>query len=250
MSTTSEILNRLSSAFSKDPDSNLAKYILIIAAELDEFEAAVLQVQAAHQLDQAAGIQLDRVVDLLGIARFPGESDDDFRARAGVLRWLQSSSGTKADLEAIICYLTGYTTDEFEVLENPNAQGNGSGWGRQKWGNSPWGGSYNVGQFKIVFYTAPRGPISLPLLYDAVGKARAASVLFLEDQTTFILTETGIELDLHLIAELEIGYDVSGVLLLTDPIPAGWGRQKWGNSPWGSDGMALGHHETVITPIT
>ncbi len=250
MARTADIQNRLSSAFTKDPVSNLAKFISIFTAEIDELVAATLQVQAAHQLNQATGIQLDRMVDLIGIARLPGESDEDFRSRAGILRWLQSSSGTKADLEAIISYLTGYTTDEFEVLENPNAQGTGSGWGHQKWGNSPWGGSYKVGQFKIVFYTPPPGPISLPALYDAIERAKAVAVLFLADETTFVLTETGVELDLHLIAEIELGYEDSGAMILTEPTPPGWGRQKWGSSPWGGDGIYIDHDETVVTMIT
>jgi len=248
MARTADIQNRLSSAFSKVPGSNLAKFISVISDEIDELVAATLQVQTAHQLTQATGIQLDRVVDLIGIARLLGESDEDFRSRAGILRWLQSSSGTKADLEAIICYLTGYTTDEFEVLENPNAQGTGSGWGHQKWGNSPWGGSYKVGQFKIVFYTPPTGPISLPALYEAIEKAKAVAILFLADETTFVLTETGVELDLHLIAEIEIGYE-SGTMILPASSPPGWGRQKWGSSPWGGDGIAIDHDETVVTPI-
>jgi len=249
MSTTTKILSRLSSAFSKDSGSNLAKYISIIAAEIDELEAAAHAVRAAHQLDRATGIQLDRVVDLLGIARLPGELDDVFRPRAQILRWLQSSSGTKADLESIICYLTGYTTDEFTVQENPNAQGNGSGWGRQKWGNSPWGGSYKVGQFKIVFYVAPPGPISLPLLYDAIKKAKATGVKFLSDQTTIIYTETGSKPNLQLTAGIEIGCE-TGATVLPASSPAGWGRQKWGSSPWGSEGLAISHQETEVTPNT
>lgn len=249
MSRATDMLQHLSSAFTKDPSSNLAKYLQIIAAEIDELESATRAVQAAHQIENATGVQLDRVVDLIGISRLPGESDDDFRPRAGILRWLQSSSGTKADLEAIICYLTGYTTDEFEILENPNAQGDGSGWGQQKWGSSPWGGSYKVGQFKIVFYTPPHRPISLSSLYDAVENAKAVGILFLADETTFVCTETGVELDLHLIAEIEIGYD-SGVMILTSPSPPGWGRQKWGSSPWGGDGIAIDRDETVVTPIS
>jgi len=238
MSTNTEILNRLSSAFSKDPDSNLAKYISIIAAEIDELKAAIATVQAAHQLDLATGIQLDRVVDLLGIARLPGECDDDFRSRAGVLRWLQSSSGTKADLEAIICYMTSYTTDEFTVQENPNAQGNGSGWGRQKWGNSPWGGSYHVGQFRILCLVPPHRSISLSTMYDSIRKAKATGILFLAGKTTILYAEAGIE----------IGYN-SGTTMLPDSYPPGWGRQRWGSSPWGSQGIAISHLDTVVTPI-
>jgi len=249
MTHTTEMLKHLSSAFSKDPTSNLAKYLSIIAAEIDELDVAIQAVQDAHQMENAMGIQLDRVVDLLGISRLPGESDDVFRARAGVLRWLQSSSGTKADLEAIVCYLTGYSTDEFEILVNPNAQGNGSGWGQQKWGSSPWGGSYKVGQFKIVFYSPPYGTISLPVLYDAIEKAKATGVLFLADQTTFVCTETGVEMDLHLLAEIELGYE-SGAMILPSASPPGWGRQKWGSSPWGSDGIAISHLESTVTMIT
>jgi len=249
MSWSTEILGRLSSAFSKDPDSNLARFVEVIGAELDELAAAADQVRAAHQLDTATGAQLDQVLALTGIERLAGESDDDYRARASILRRLQSSNGTKADLEAIICYLTGYSTDEFEVIENPNAQGGtGAGWGAQKWGSSPWGGAYNVGQFKIVFYTPPPGPISLPVLYGAIEKAKAMGVLALTDQTTFICTAQGVEIDLHLVAEIGIGYE-SSVMVLTSPSPPGWGRQKWGSSPWGSDGIAIGHLDTVVTPI-
>lgn len=250
MGHTENILGHLSSAFTKDPTSNLAKFISIVAGELDALDTATAAVRLAHQLNYATGAQLDLVVGLLGISRLPGESDADFRARAAILRRLQSSSGTKADLEAIICYLTGYTTDEFEILENPNAQGvTGAGWGAQKWGSTPWGGTYNVGQFKIVFYTPPPGPISLPALYAAIESAKAAGVLALTDETTFVCTEQGVELDLHLVAEIEIGYD-SNVLLVPEPSPPGWGRQKWGSSPWGSDGIAIGYLDTVVTPIT
>jgi len=179
MSTIAEIQNRLSSAFSKDPDSNVAKLIEVIAAELDEFETAALDVLDSHQLEHATGVHLDRVVDLIGISRLPGESDAAFRTRASIERWLQSSSGTKAELEAIVCYITGLTTDDFEIQENPNAVGGtGAGWGLQKWGSSRWGGSYQVGQFRIVFDTSPSAEV-LAKLNDAIDKARAAGVLFL-----------------------------------------------------------------------
>lgn len=248
MSKTTDMLRHLSSAFSKDPDSTLGKYVSIIAAELEELDAAAEAVRAAHRVESATGASLDQVVDLIGMSRLPGESDTDFRPRAATLRWLQTSSGTMADLEAIVSYITGYPTDQFDILENPNAQGDGSGWGQQKWGNSPWGGAYNVGQIKIVFYTAPPSPVHLQTLYDAITAAKAGGILFLANLTTFELTQEGVELDLHLIAEIELDYS-SSLMIIPLPTPPGWGRQKWGSSPWGSDGIAISHHETTVTPL-
>lgn len=187
MTRVADIQNRLSSAFAKDPNTNLARFITLISDELDELDVATEAVRPAHQLELATGIQLDRVVDLIGVVRLPGETDAEFRARAGVVRWLQSSSGTKAEIAAIIMYLTGCTADQFAIIENPNADGDGSGWGEQAWGTSRWGGSYMVGQFRIAFYGVTEGDldVSLTILYDAINAARAGGIAFLSGETTF-----------------------------------------------------------------
>ncbi|PKG31667.1 hypothetical protein, partial [Methanoregula sp.] len=130
MTKTTDMLTHFSSAFSKDPDSILGKFVSVIAAELEDLDAAAEAVRSAHHVEAATGASLDQVVDLIGMSsRLPGETDAEFRPRAAMLRWLQSSSGTTADLEAIISYVTGYPPNQFDIIENPNALGDGSGWG-------------------------------------------------------------------------------------------------------------------------
>lgn len=207
------MIDRLSSAFTKEPGSNLEKILSTIETEMQGLEDEAAAVVLSHQFRNASGQSLENMTETFGVSRIPGTSDTTLRENMGTVLWQNRSHGSIADVQKIVSYITGVPADAVTIVEP-----------------SP-------GRFSLIVESTWTQSFSLAGLYNAVNKTKAGGVLFLEDETVFILTAP---------LEAETGRDVVTGLKTN---AWGWGYDAWGDSPWGGLDLdiEIGHH--VITPI-
>lgn len=88
-----DLFRRLPDAYTKNPNSNVGKLMLILSGELDELNETLAKVEAWRDIDQAQGATLDLIGQGVGQAR--GQATDEIMRiliRARVARSL--SNGT------------------------------------------------------------------------------------------------------------------------------------------------------------
>lgn len=86
--------------------TNFQKLILIfciVAQEVNTQEQALL---TERSLDTAIGAQLDGLGQILGLARIPGQSDEDYREALKFQIFINGSHGTPEEMISIILFLT------------------------------------------------------------------------------------------------------------------------------------------------
>lgn len=106
-------ISLLASQFRKNkPDgtlTNLQRLIQVLVTPAQEIEDVNWELKTERFLDSAIGAQLDALGQIIGIARNPGESDDDYRERLQFQIFINSSKGTPEDVIRIISFLTKST---------------------------------------------------------------------------------------------------------------------------------------------
>lgn len=210
---TNKIINRLSSAFTHEPGSNLDKILSTLETQLQEIDTVAGAIVLSHQIRRAGGKSLDNLASTFGVTRPIGASDTTLRENVATVLWQNRSSGAAGDIRKVVSYITGVPEDAVTIVEP-----------------SP-------GRFSLIVESTWTQSFSLAGLYNAVNKTKAGGVLFLADQTVFILTSP---------LEVETGRNVAMGLKTNS---WGWGYDAWGDSPWGGLDLDIetGHH--VITPI-
>ncbi|MDD4255729.1 MAG: hypothetical protein PHP59_10205 [Methanofollis sp.] len=121
MTASDRILRRLSSALAKYPGTTNAQIAAIAAHQFDVLGCTFRDILDAHQIGQAGGASLDRIVALLDLVRNPNETDEQLRNRFYVELSRRQVSGTRADILAAIATISDweYGTD-FTLLEPPD----------------------------------------------------------------------------------------------------------------------------------
>jgi len=225
------IIGRLSSAFTREPGSNIEQLVRTVETELQAVENALGDIQAAHQYESATGAALDEWAAIYGVTRAAGETDASVRARIKVAAQVRTACGTLADIRSLVARITGYDDADIQVIEFESMSPTG-GWGKQPWGTSPWGGSNrSAASFRLVLngFGGSSGFRLLDLV-DGIDRVRAAGVLFNRDSTVF-LTDPGS-------SAIMTGGQTS--VLIDAPYPGiGWGTMPWGSGPWGGFGERM-----------
>lgn len=103
-------ISLLASQFRKNkPDGSLTNFQKLIQALVEpaqEIENVNWELKTERWLNTAIGTQLDGLGQIIGIARNPGESDEDYRERLQFQIFINSSKGTPEDVIRIIEFLT------------------------------------------------------------------------------------------------------------------------------------------------
>lgn len=208
------MIDRLSSAFTKEPDSNLDKILTAIEDELQEVDDAAMAVVISHQWRHTSGKSLENMTQTFGVSRQGGISDTTLRENMGTILWQNKSHGSIADIQKIVAFITGVPEDAVTLIEP-----------------SP-------GRFQIIVEATWTQSFSLAGLYAAVNKTKAGGVLFLEDDTVFIITSP---------LEIELAWDLVTSMKTNT---WGWGYDPWGSSPWGGADrdVETGYKEIVPIP--
>ena len=208
-----QIIDRLSSAFTKQPGSNLEKILSTIETEIQGVDDVAGAIVLSHQWQYTSGKSLENMTKMFGVSRQGGISDTTLRENMGTVLWQNRSSGSIADIQKIVAFITGVPESAVTVVEP------------------------ETGRFSLIVESTWRQSFSLAGLYDAVNKTKAGGVLFLEDETVFVLT-----------APLEMETFRTQVTALK-PNSWGWGYQPWGTSPWGGVDCDLEIGRKEIIPI-
>ncbi len=94
--------DRLSSAFSRSPDSNLYHLTGVFADEYDQARYTLQDMVDARAYSTATGPSLDRIAALIGMTRLAGETDAALRTRYVIELNNRRTSGTRADVISVI----------------------------------------------------------------------------------------------------------------------------------------------------
>lgn len=202
---------RLSTAFNKNTGTNLEKLLATMADEMVTLEGVGAAVIMSHQWDHATAESLDNMAATFEVSRDPGSSDVALREKVATILWQNRSCGTTADIKAIVAFICGVDPESVTVLEPEAAH------------------------ISITISEVWSKSFSLAGLYDAINKTKAGGVLFLDDQTVFILDEA-------LITMIGNGYHNAYWTSCW-----GWGWDAWGLDPWGgSDTTKMDGHSEII----
>ena len=124
LNTPTEATNLLPSQFIDQP--NIAALWRGLAYPIQDYEDTLFWLQTAYSLDNADGVQLDYVGQILNQPRlggpYPvGESDSDYRVklRAAVLR--NRSNGSTPDLIAVVKALLNGNAVKVQIIDTPPA---------------------------------------------------------------------------------------------------------------------------------
>lgn len=100
----------LASQFRDEKDNgdltNFQKLIKILCTPAQELQDVLWQLKNERWLATGIGQQLDEIGLILGLTRYPGESDDDFRERLQFQIFINISSGTPEDIIRALKFLT------------------------------------------------------------------------------------------------------------------------------------------------
>jgi len=108
------LIRLLSTAFSKDEDSNNYKIIAIIASGFDELENVLEDVRKVHFVETASGRSLDNIAKLFNVTRQQGETDEDLRVRLFVELRKYLSCGTKSDILQAVQFYAVLSDEDYD----------------------------------------------------------------------------------------------------------------------------------------
>lgn len=75
MSIFLDAFRLLTDAFTKNPDSNIGKMLLLVSGEIDELNDTLNKIESWRDIDQAAGVTLDLIGENVGQSR--GQATDE-----------------------------------------------------------------------------------------------------------------------------------------------------------------------------
>lgn len=86
--------------------TNFQKLIKCLCVPAQELQDVLWQLKTERWLSTAVGVQLDEIGTILGLARNPGESDEDYRERLQFQIFINISNGTPEDVIRALKFLT------------------------------------------------------------------------------------------------------------------------------------------------
>lgn len=93
--------------------TNLQKVIKALVEPLQELEDVNYELLTERWLSTAVGVQLDKLGNILGLPRNPGESDESYRQRLMFQVFINISNGTPEEVSNLAVFLTKATYVRF-----------------------------------------------------------------------------------------------------------------------------------------
>ena len=115
--TADRFVKLLSTAFSKDQDSNNYKLLKVVDSEFSNIEQVIRDVKNAHFVDYAFGKSLDYIASLFNLRRRQNETDDQFRTRIKLAFSKISNMATIDDLKEIIAASLNTKTNRVRIRD-------------------------------------------------------------------------------------------------------------------------------------
>lgn len=120
------LIQRLSNIFNKDPKSNLSQMMSAIGQELDAVDPTQTNLAASFAISTATGSALDRHGQDWGVTRRFGETDDVYRTRIQAVVPIYTNGPTVQSISNIVQNFTGtapiileYGPDSFTMGVSP-----------------------------------------------------------------------------------------------------------------------------------
>lgn len=107
MGQGTNLLNRLSNIFSKDPNSNLGQLMSAIGSQLDAIDPAQIGLAVQFAISTATGSALDAHGKDWGVPRRYNESDAAYQARIQAVLPIYTNGPTLAAISTIVQNFTG-----------------------------------------------------------------------------------------------------------------------------------------------
>jgi hypothetical protein len=239
-----QMIGRLSSAFTREPGSNIEKLVRVTEAELQDIADAAAAVLQAHQYENATGASLDHFARIYGVTRVQTDTDADVRHKITVAASVRESCGTVSDILALVERITGYAIADIDLIEFESTIPEG-GYGKQEWGTTEWGGRYpTAANFRLMFHGSGVSPgFAVEDLVDGINRVRCAGVTFNASATIFELDDnlivTVTPINDHIVSEGEVLGESYG-----------WGNAGWGSRGWGGFYVKVSIGATTATQIT
>ncbi len=111
-------LGRLPSWWNTDAGSVTYGWMNSVMSELDTFDAETALLVLSLQIDTAVGDEIDSIGALFKLARKPGETDTNYRARVKSAASVFRSSGTSPGIIDAIVNLTGLSPGSIDLTED------------------------------------------------------------------------------------------------------------------------------------
>lgn len=109
MGQGTNLLNRLSNIFSKDPNSNLGQLMGAIGSQLDTIDPAQIGLAAQFAISTATGSALDKHGADWVVTRRYQETDTTYRARIQAVLPIYTTGPTVAAISTIVQNFTGFS---------------------------------------------------------------------------------------------------------------------------------------------
>lgn len=121
MSLKMDMLERLTSVYFKDPNSNLGKFIEVISKEIEEIRHAYSDIKIIRDIDLAYGINLDRAGE--NVQQQRGQlNDEKYRILIKGRIARNRSSGSIPKIIEVLATMLNIELSEIEISEKPDGE--------------------------------------------------------------------------------------------------------------------------------
>lgn len=157
MTATDDMVERLTSPYNKNVNSNNWKLLKLAGDEADGIKVTISDIQNAHFINTAAGASLEKIGSLLQTPRETGESDSKYRARLKTMWQKYIGSATIQDIKTNIATILNVAESRINLTEDFSTA---------------------YAHFKVQVYAADltAGGITAPELKDFIGAIKSAGV--------------------------------------------------------------------------
>lgn len=213
-----ELLELLSSGFTKSKRSNLYRLLQIFETRLQLVEDTAHSIIPTRFLESATDKSLDLLLQTYNMERLDGESDAEFKQRFSVILSQVHGCGTVADIKEFLSIYLNLPVTDIEVVENPPG--------------------FTSPCFTLEFLAPPGNPFSIAVLEDNVNMIKVWGVKFLVNEMIYWLVPSVVEVFLDPPTVLGIDAD-----------PFGFGVSLFGEDPFGGISTEVCVSESTVIPI-
>ena len=96
--------------------TNFQKLIKVLVKPFQDIENVKWQLKTERWLSSSEGVQLDKLGEILGLARLPGESDEEYRERLQFQIFINKSSGTPEEVMSVLRFFTQATHTNYHDI--------------------------------------------------------------------------------------------------------------------------------------
>lgn len=126
LAVINDLAKRLTTPYRSDPDSNNYKLLSIVAEQKDDINDVGVNVGKAANVEQATGISLDRLGELIACFRHTDEQDNLYRNRLRDYLHSLIGGGTHEQLEHTIeAAIPGITDADYDVIDGYGVSAHG-----------------------------------------------------------------------------------------------------------------------------